>query len=282
MTDSERLPVSRNGNRLSRKLGAFLKRDFFEAASYKLSFVYSVLGVFFSSATFYFVAKLVSPGEALLAPYGGDYFSFVIVGVAFSGLLGVIQEGLPMIIRSAQVSGTLEALLVTQTGIPTILFGSSLYTLAFTTARTFFHLFLAILVFDMKLGDVNALGLVCVFLLTAVCFISIGILSASFILVYKMGNPISWIFGSVSGLLGGILFPISVLPPWVRWISYLLPVTHSLEGMRRSLLASAHFSQILPSIGALAAFSSALMPLSLIVFRLALRKAKKDGTLTQF
>jgi ABC-2 type transport system permease protein len=129
---------------------------------------------------------------------------------------------------------------------------------------------------------VNIPGLVCVFLLTAACFISLGILSASFILVYKMGNPISWIFGSVSGLLGGVLFPVSVLPPWVRWLSYLLPVTHSLEGVRRSLLASVHFSQILPSIGALAAFSGALMPLSLIVFRLALRKAKKDGTLTQF
>ena len=66
---------------------------------------------------------------------------------------------------------------------------------------------LAIAVFGMQLGDINWLGALLVFLLTAMCFLSIGILSASFIMVYKMGNPFGWLFGSVSGLLGGVFFP---------------------------------------------------------------------------
>ncbi len=265
------------------KLYSFLKRDVLNAASYKFAFVSSFVGIFLTSATFYFIAKLLSGSQSeALSPYGGDYFSFVIVGVAFSGLLGILQEGLPGIIRSAQMTGILESLLVTQTNIPTILVGSSLYTLAFSSVRTFFHLLLAVAVFGMQLGDINWLGSLLVFLLTALCFLSIGILSASFIMVYKVGNPFGWLFGSVSGLLGGVFFPIAVLPPWIKWLSYALPITYSLEGMRQSLLTSATLAEIMPNIAALAGFGILLFPISLVIFRWAVVKAKRDGSLTHY
>jgi len=265
------------------KLFAFFKRDFLEAASYKFAFISSVWGILFSSATLFFIAKLI-PGAhtSSLAPYGGDYFSFVMVGIAFAGLLGIFQGGLPAIIRQAQMTGTLEALLVTQTSIPTVLLGSSIYSFLFTSLRTIFHLVLAIVVFGMKLGSINWAGSLLVFFLTVVCFLSIGILSSSFIMVYKMGNPLSWIFGSVSGLVGGVFFPIVILPDWIRWLSRLLPITYSLEGMRHSLLSSSSLTQIFPNIIALAIFGAVLFPLSLFVFRLAVRKAKRDGTLTHY
>lgn len=266
-----------------RKLSAFLKRDFIQAASYKFAFISSFLGIFFSSATFFFISKLI-PGArtSTLMPYGGDYFSFVIVGIAFSGFFGVFHGGLPGIIRQAQITGTLEALLVTRTNIPTILIGSSLYSFLFTLFRTVLHFGVAIAVFGMKLGRINWPGTLIVFALTALCYLSIGILSASFIMVYKMGNPFAWIFGSISGLLGGVFFPIAVLPDWIRWVSYALPVTYSLEGMRQSLLSSGSLSQIFPSMMGLSVFGILLFPLSLFLFRLAVIKAKRDGTLTHY
>jgi ABC-2 type transport system permease protein len=261
----------------------FLKRDFLLEASYKFAFVSSLFGIVLSSATFFFISKLVPrAGGSSLEPYGGDFFSFVIIGVAFSGILGLFQEGLPGIIRAAQTTGTLEALLVTQTNMITILMGSSLFPLFYSLLRTVIHLAVAIFVFGMQLGDINWIGAVSVFFLTSVSFLSIGIFSASFILVYKMGNPLSWLFGSLSGLFGGVLFPISILPDWLRWISYLLPITYSLEGLRLSLLSSASLSEILPNILALLGFSGVLFPLSLFIFRASLKKAKKDGTLMHY
>jgi hypothetical protein len=59
-------------------------------------------------------------------------------------------------------------------------------------------------------------------------------------------------------------------------------VTYALDGMRRSLLASAPFAEVLPDIAALAIFDAVLLPLSLVAFRLAVRKAKKDGTLSHY
>ncbi|HOW84461.1 MAG TPA: ABC transporter permease [Candidatus Aminicenantes bacterium] len=267
---------------MSGVLGAFLRRDFREAVTYKFSFVSSLAGMLLSLATFYFVAKLVPPGSPSLGPFGGDYFSFAVVGVAFSGLLGMFQEGLSAVVRSAQLSGTLEALLVTPVPIPVILFGSSLYSLLFQIFRTALHLAVAAAFFGLAFGRVDVAGVAAVGLLTVVCFLSVGVLSASFILVYKTGNPFSWILGTVSGLLGGVVFPVSLLPPWIRWASSLLPVTYALDGMRKSLLASAPFSAVLPDIAALAVFDVLLVPLSLAAFRLAVRKAKKDGTLSHY
>ncbi len=268
---------------LLQKLWAFLKRDFLEEASYKFSFVSSFVGIFFSSATFFFISKLISPNSALvLDSYGGDYFSFVIIGIAFSGLLAIFQGRLPAIIRQAQVTGTLEAILVSRTSIPVVLFGSSLYYFLFSVATTFFHIVLAVVVFGMRIEKINWPGAVLTFIFTAVCFLSIGILSACFTLVYKKGNPFSWIYGSVSGLLGGVFFPINILPAWIKWISYLLPITYSLEGLRKSIITSSDFSEIFPNIIALFVFALIFFPLSLCLFRLALKKAKKDGTLIHY
>lgn len=273
---------SRTTALLPGRLSAFLRRDFREALTYKFSFLSSFVGILLSSATFYFVAKLVPPGTPSLGPFGGDYFSFAVVGVAFSSLFGMFQDGLSAVIRSAQVSGTLEALLVTPTSIPTVLFGSSLYSLLLQVFRTLLHLGVALAFFGMTLGRVNGPGVLFVGVLTVLCFLGVGVLSASFILVYKTGNPFGWILGTVSGLLGGVVFPVALLPPWIRWVSSLLPVTYALDGMRKSLLASVGFAEILPDIAALAVFNIILLPASLLAFRLAVRKAKKDGTLSHF
>jgi ABC-2 type transport system permease protein len=171
---------------------------------------------------------------------------------------------------------------VTPVPVPVLLFGSSLYTLLFQAFRTVLHLGVAAAFFGMAFGRVNVAGVLIVGLLTVVCFLSVGVLSASFTLVYKTGNPFGWILGTVSGLLGGVVFPVALLPPWIRWTSSLLPITYALDGMRKSLLASVPFAGILPDAAALAAFDVLLLPLSLLAFRLAVRKAKRDGSLSHF
>jgi ABC-2 type transport system permease protein len=39
-------------------------------------------------------------------------------------------------------------------------------------------------------------------------------------------------------LFSGAIFPLEVLPPFLRWIGYLLPTTYWLELMRRSMTSS--------------------------------------------
>jgi ABC-2 type transport system permease protein len=262
---------------------AFIKRDFLNEISYRLSFIMQVFGILVSVLTFYFLARLF--GQAVvpyLKPYGGDYFSFVIIGVAFSNYQEVAMNSLSRSIRDAQMTGTLEALLVTQTEIPTIILSSSLYSFIFTSLRVFAYLLLGSLFFGMDISHANFFSAVIIFILTIVSLSSFGIISASFVMVFKRGDPITWLLVSISWFLGGVYYPISVLPPWLLRLSYLLPITHSLEGMRLCLLKGASLAEIYPNVLALLAFSVITLPISVTIFRYAVNQAKKDGSLTQY
>ncbi len=89
-------------------------------------------------------------------------------------------------------------------------------------------------------------------------------------------------FTSLSALLGGLYYPVSVLPDWLQYVSYLLPVTYALEGMRLALLKGQSLYELLPNIIALVVFSCIMIPLSIIIFGYAVRRAKREGSLTQY
>lgn len=262
---------------------AFVRRDFINETSYKLSFLMQLFGIIISILTFFYISKLVGNiGVSYLRPYGGNYFSFVLIGIAFYGYLGVSMRSLSESIREGQMLGTLEALLVTQTEISTIILSSSLYSFIWASFRVAVYLLLGVFVFGINMSNANLLGASLILLLTILSFSGLGIISASFIMIVKRGDPISWAFTSVSGLLGGLYYPISVLPGWLQKFSYLLPVTYSLEGMRLALLKGYSLSELMPSILALVIFSIIILPLSILIFGYAVRRAKMDGTLTQY
>lgn len=267
-----------------RKPLIFIWRDLIEETSYKLSFAMQIFGVVSSTLVYFFVSRLFGGlGIAYLKPYGGDYFSFVLIGVAFFSYLGVSVKGISRSIREGQKLGTLEALLVTQTNVSTIVLSSSLYSFLWATFKVTVYMFLGIIVFGINMGNANLAGAFLILFLTITSFTSVGIISASFVMILKKGDPVGWLFTSLSALLGGLYYPVSVLPEWLRQVSYLLPVTYALDGMRLALLRGNSLRELLfPNIMALVLFSCIMMPLSLVIFGRAVRRARKDGSLTHY
>ena len=107
---------------------AFFKRDLSMALSYRLSFIMQIAGIFFSMALFYFLSLLF--GNTLvpqLEQYGGDYFSFVLIGLAFSGYMGLSLSSFAQSIREGQTMGTLEIMLLSPTRLSAIRMSSSLW-----------------------------------------------------------------------------------------------------------------------------------------------------------
>jgi len=266
-----------------RKVLAFLKRDFRINASYKLAFSYQFFGVFFQLTLFYFISKVFRGAIApYLRGYGGDYFSFVLIGIAFSGYLRVGLTSFSGSIREAQMRGTLEALLATPTSISLIIFASSLWPFIWTTFNVLVYITFGVLVFKATLNLGSLLGAFLILVLTVIAHSAIGILSASFVVVFKRGNPIDWLIGIGSTLLGGIYYPVEALPSWLRGVASLLPITHSLKGMRGAILQGLSLSEVLGDIFFLLVFSMVLLPLAVFVFGKALNKAKRDGSLTHY
>lgn len=268
---------------LINKVFAFVKRDFQNEISYKLSFLLQVFGIFINVSVFFFLSKLLGAAQIpQLSQYGGNYFAFVLIGIAFNYYLNVALYSITQSIREGQMTGTLEALLVTQTEIPTIIISSSVYSFLFATLRVIIFLIIGVLIYGLDLTRANYLGALIILIISIISFSSFGILSASFVMVLKRGDPVAGIFNGISWLLGGVYYPIAILPVWLRAFSYFIPVTYSLEGMRLALLKGASCYQLLPNILSLLAFTAVLMPISIYAFQFAIRLAKRDGSLTHY
>src|SRR5262249_34332303 len=111
-------------------------------------------------------------------------------------------------------------------------------------------------------------------------FSGLGILSASYLLLFKRGNPGKWFLLGISSIVGGMLFPVSILPPWLQFIARLNPVTYALDAMRAALLGGSNIFELWRPLVVLLVFAAVLLPASSATFAWALRRTKATGTLT--
>jgi ABC-2 type transport system permease protein len=266
-----------------KKAMAFLKKDLLNELSYKFAFAMQIFGIFLSVTMFYFLSLLFgNTSLPSLAQYGGNYFAFVLIGIAFSSYMGTSLNSMSNKIREGQIIGTLEALLSTQTGLTTIIVSSSLYSFLFTSFQVVVYLVIGVFIYQLDLSQANYLGGIIILLVSILAFSGFGIISASFIMIFKRGNPVASIFSGLSWLLGGVYYPVEILPQWLESCSFLLPITYSLQGMRLALLKGASLFELLPNILSLLVFALIMLPVSLFAFRYSVRRAKRDGSLTQY
>lgn len=266
-----------------RKLALLFRRDLAVARSYRVAFLIEIFQALFGAASFYFLSQFVqSPTLQKSLPPGTTYFSFALMGLAFFDYLSIGLITFDESLQEARQNGTLENLLVTQTSLTVILAGSGLYPFVLMSLRTGIYIAWGAILFGFPLKGANWPGAVLVLAASVLAFSGLGILSASYLLVFKRGNPVNWAVLGLSTVVGGMMYPISVLPVWLQYVARLTPVTYSLEGMRAAILGHASVRELLPSIGALLLFAAVLLPVSFAVFSWALRRTKITGTLTHF
>jgi ABC-2 type transport system permease protein len=266
-----------------RKLALLFRRDLAVARSYRAAFAIEIFQALFASAGFYFLSRFVeSPALERSLPPGTNYFSFALVGIAFFDYMSVALRTFDRSLEEARQNGTLENLLVTQTSLPVILAGSSLYPFVLMSLRTAIYIGWGAVLFGFPLQGANWLGACLVLGASVLAFSGLGVLSASYLLIFKRGNPMNWAILGLSSVVGGMLYPISVLPVWLQRVARLIPVTYSLEGMRAAILGHASTRELLPSIAGLLFFALLLLPVSFAIFSWALRRTKVTGTLTHF
>ncbi len=262
---------------------AFIKKDCSLALSYRLSFVLQFMGVFLALAAFYFLAQLIGGSMAgPLEAYGGDYFSFVLPGLALSTYMTLGLQTFSSVIREGQMMGTLEIMLLSPTRLSMILLSSAIWSYVFDTLKVIFILVFGSIVFGVSFANANVLATVLVLVLSVVSFAAIGVISAAFILVLKKGDPVAWAMGGVSTLLSGVFYPVTVLPHWLQPFSSLLPLTYALNAARHAILQGYSIYELRFDILALTGFSAVLLPLALLSFRFAVKKAKIEGSLVHY
>ena len=263
-----------------RELWVFFGRDLSIARTYRTVFLFEAIEALFGSAMLFYVARFVdSPQLQHALPQTETYFAFSLVGLIFLDYLNAALDAFDHSLEEARDTGTLEHLLITQTSLPVILAGSAIYPFVVTTLRIAIYIGWGVALFGFPLHAANWAAVAAVIAATLLAFSGLGILSASYLLLFKRGNPAKWFFLGVSSVAGGMLFPINILPDWLQVVARLNPVTYSLDAMRAALLDGASFSYVARPLAVLLLFVVILLPTSMLVFSWALRRTKMNGTL---
>lgn len=263
------------------KVMPFLKRDAKSFVSYPVSMLFSFFSIILTLFIFYFLSGAITVGDSI-SRYATDYFSFVIIGIAFSSAVSTGLSSITSSVRTEQNRGTFEMLLTGRITIPELLAGFITFNTVFEVMRIVLTLVLAVFFFSLKL-DLTHWWVSVVFLLfTFLSFLSFGIFSAGIIIITKRGDPVAFVINQATILFSGVYFPYENLPDWIRPISYLFPTTYALKGIRMNLLLGAGIGEVYRELCVLVFLSVVLLPLSVLFFRGALRKSRRWGTLSAY
>lgn len=270
-------------NSFLRKALAFIRRDFQIESSYKMNFVMNLVDSMMILIFFYFLNEVVAGGESrYMGRFGGNFLSFSVIGLAFARYFQLTLRMFSESIRTAQLSGCLEAMLSSQTDALTIVLMSSLYGLLSGAVQPLLILVTGAFLMGVDFSHMNVPATILVLGFSILTFVAFGVLSAATILWLKKGDPLAWILGGMGTMLGGAYFPIDVLPHWLQKVSFLIPITYSLDALRSTMLKGYSLEMIAHPLLVLALMAAFLLPVSLAIFAAMVRKGRIEGTLMQY
>jgi ABC-2 type transport system permease protein len=261
------------------KVAAIFVRDARLAATYKLQFALNWVSIAAGVVGLAFMAKLISGSHQ--SSFGGlSYFEYAVINIAFLTLeLGAL-DGCEKVVRNDQVYGTLPAILSTPTSLSVLAIGSTVWSFAFALVQIACYIGFGAL-FGLRLTHIDPLALVAFILLSVAATIPLGVLSTAMVIVFKQGAPVKFVLSNLATIFAGVLFPVALLPAWMQHISWLLPMTHVLNGVRGAFtgVPIEHLGYDAAWLGVV---SIALLPLALLTFRAAVARAKIDGSLSHY
>ena len=270
---------------LPRRIFAFVARDFRLFVSYRMQFFLRIISILAVVTTLFFISKIFAGFTDPQFSQLRDPLATWLTGLAVLNYFMTGFSSLANSIRREQMQGTLESVLLTPINLPTVIVSSSAWDFLETTFFSFLYLFFGRVFFGVQYRGSFFLAVVFL-LLTTVVLACLGILSASFAMVFKRGDPFGVFLGAGSALFSGVFFPTELLKthagPTLGSISHLLPATHGLQGIRQVLLEGHGLAQVTQPLFILLGFLVVLLPFSLWVFGRAVRRAKREGSLIQY
>lgn len=270
---------------LPRRIYAFIVRDFRLFVSYRMQFFLRVLSILGLVTTLFFISKIfVGFTDARFSQWR-DPLRAWLIGLAVLNYFMTGFSSLATAIRNEQMQGTLESVLLTPINLPTVIVASSAWDFMQATLFSFLYLFFGWFFFDVHYAGSFMLALVFL-ILTTLVLSCLGILSASFAMVFKRGDPFAMLLGTGSALFSGVFFPTQLINdyagPALGSISKILPATYGVDGIRRVLTEGKGPAEVKGPLVTLLVMLAVLLPFSLWVFGRAVRRAKREGSLIQY
>lgn len=185
---------------------------------------------------------------------------FVAILIAISAVLSLVT-----IISIYREGGILKRLRATPLRPQTILSAHVLVKLLLTAA-TLLLMVLAGRRYVPANAGVPFIGFTLALLVSTVSILSVGFVIASIVPTARFAQPVGAVILYPMMGLSGLFFPVTALPPWLRVVAHVLPLTYAvslLDGIWKGDAWSAH----LTDIGALAVICLVCLAMSAKIFR---------------
>jgi ABC-2 type transport system permease protein len=261
---------------------ALIRVSFLTAASYRIGLFISVAGLALQIVPTYYVGKTLDP---YLAPAiqgeGSDYFGFLVMGTVAYLLLAAAVDSLPRALERGINTGTLELIFSTPSSVPSLLVGLTGYEVLWATARCI-----------VVLGAAAAFGFhahwarfgeaTLILAMIVVTYFGAGMIAGAMIIAFRRTASLQTIVIVGSAMLGGVTYPTKLVPTWIGRFSDVIPMTYGLRAVRRITIDGWSFRAVLADVGTLAIFCVAFLAIGSVAMTYALRRARAEGTLSQY
>jgi len=205
---------------------------------------------------------------------------YLLIGTLVWGYLSIVFTLVSETIQWERWEGTIEYTLMAPVSRFTHLVGATLFSLLYGFLQTGIILAAVALFFHLDLSGANLPGAALVLAAAAVSFSALGMVGAVLPLLFpEKGVQVVHVIQSLLLVVSGVYYPVSVLPPVLRWLSQFSPATYVLQGMRAAILDGAPVARLWPCIVALLLLGAVLMPIGVGLFVRAERYARRTGLL---
>jgi ABC-2 type transport system permease protein len=267
-------PIGRRG--LWRKsvdtCAAYIRIDLVEERMFPATTILRYAAVVFPVLLYFFQGTFLNASDA---------FTFMLIGASVTAGFQDALTALTTRLQFAQERGTLETYLVEPVPWALIPIAMNIWrTITGTVMACFMVGFGCLLGARIEWRAIPMALLV--FLVGIAACNAIGTLAASFIILFKRGEPVIMLYSLAAAVLGGTLFPVSVLPDWIRWVSYLVPHSYVIATERQLLMADPPAGGLSPlaSMAILVGFCVVVFTVGLFIFDRSLKLARKLGILS--
>jgi len=256
---------------------AFFRVGYVDAVSYPLTFLTNQLIPLSSVFLLYFLAKIIVEDDALVA---GDYFTYAMLGNIVLRVLGAGLESLGMFMQRTIDQGQLELYLTQPVRWGVLPFAWFEWLLVERVISSLFVFAVAVML-GTHIDLARIVPALVVLALGTAATHALGILAASFRLLAKRADPVMTLYTIGTTILSGVMFPVKLLPDPLRWLSWLLPHTYTVDAVRQLVMpgagrASAQFS-ITEAVLALVVYCAIAYPLAIFAFRRSIEFAREHG-----
>jgi ABC-2 type transport system permease protein len=257
---------------------AVMRRDLYVYMTYRTRLVSQIMTAVFSLTLFYYVSRLVYVKSF---SSHSAYFGFVVVGIA---LISVMYScfSIAELVRQELIAGTFDRLLLSPFGAVRGVIAMTLFPMTYSFVLAGITLGLGWAIFGLHLHWSTVPLSIPVMILVLMSFMPFGVLFAALTVVIKQGTvATSWVIALLS-IVGGLYFPVSLLPQSLQTASKLQPFTAGTDILRHLLVGTPLASPAGTSLLKLTAFAAVLLPASILILSSAIRFGQRRGTIIEY